>query len=328
MKCSKWRVRLIRSSSSRMIKCDALTVTSPRPGNGDPFVSAAVLDVLDCSGAGLESDAPGALLYRAGAGIFKVYSKGQVRVSYASGAMLDHFRSLRLYGPFLSALSMEPHRVTRLDAARDDYVDAAPVVLRLRDRARTGRLALSRKAVPAEDVLSYEALSSYVPAVVTGTVYVGGRFADVRLVAYDKRDQLLKQGGADHGPWLRHELRLHGGLGVTLRDASDPTAVFYRYTSPAIFPRPAGVAEWVPRAEGFKLDPLPKLPALERAFRLMDGSPDFARLKRLIQAEPAESRAQLSRVIVARLVRADGGTPASSASVVPIAGPGSSQAVR
>ena len=98
---------------------------------------------------------------------------------------------------------------------------------------------------------------------------------------YDKRRERLDKGGSDLGFDLtRYELRLRG-VGATLRDAYEPSSVFWHYMAPDFLPRPAGVPEWLSGAEGFsvpKVDPV--LPAV-RLVRRVEASDDFMDLVRL-----------------------------------------------
>src|SRR5450830_1701966 len=45
---------------------------------------------------------------------------------------------------------------------------------------------------------------------------------------YDKREERVSRGFADPGPLVRVELVV-SGVGATLRDVSDPSALFYHY---------------------------------------------------------------------------------------------------
>jgi hypothetical protein len=264
---------------------DALTVTTPSDAPV-PAAPTAVRDVLDAAGVSLEYENEKGQLYRVGgtSGICRISSRNRVDIIYSSGQFLAHLRAQNLYVVFLSALSLNPHRVTRIDATLDVAVDAVPVLSVLTSRARAGAISLSRKRIKRRDVSQFLASAEYDPEILTGSTYVGDRkTAEVYLLAYDKRNERIVAGHPDPGPLLRYELVVRAAHGPTLRDAVDPTAMFYSFVSPDILARPDGVASWTPYAEGFTLEKFEPLSVTERLYRLLDSSPDVARLVKLAQ---------------------------------------------
>lgn len=283
------------------VKCDALTYTVPLSDSGPINLSPPVQDVLDACGVPLEVTSDVLKIYRCNSGgICRVSSRGRVVIVYTSGDMLTYLRSQGMYTAFLSAAASEPHRVTRLDCCIDFIADASPIVHALAARARTIGVSLSRKAVPPIDVTTWIKAANYDASVLTGTVYVGNKeTAKVYLVCYDKRQQLIAKGHRDPGPLVRYELRVSSEFGPTMRDAYDPTALFWHFVAPDVLDKPLDVASWVSHAEGFTLDKLPTSTPMERAYRLLDSSPDIARLIKLAhEAGPAAMR-----LIAARLER-------------------------
>jgi hypothetical protein len=170
-----------------------------------------------------------------------------------------------------------PHNVTRLDAAVDFPEDAPPVVERFYKRAVAGGISLSRKAVKASGVSQFCAPSRF-DGRDTGTLYVGRHTAEVRLVVYDKREEVFKKTGDDVGHRLRLELRITGKMGATLRDASEPAPMLYHFLVPDVLHPLPGVPAWVPfREGGFSVDRPAVLP-YARLKRRVEDSNELARL--------------------------------------------------
>lgn len=279
---------------------DALTVTTPR-GAGVPAASPALRDVFDAAGASLEYENDKGQLFIAGCstGVCRISSRSRVDIIYASGQFLTKLREQNLYMAYLSALSLAPHRVTRIDATVDVATDAIPQLQLHTARARAGLVALSRKRIARADVREILSAALYDESMLTGSAYLGLTTAEVYLLLYDKRHERLGKGFADPGPLMRYSLVVRGGMGPTLRDAADPTALFYHFVSPDILARPSGVALWGPLAEGFTLQKLAPLSSTERMYRLLDASPDVARLVKLAN----ELGPQGTRILAAALER-------------------------
>jgi hypothetical protein len=260
---------------------DALTVTTPSTSSGPPQTSPAVRDVLDAAGATLEFENEAGQVFRAGClnGVCRVSSRARVNIIYASGQFLAHLRSQNLYAPYVSALSLEPHRVTRLDATLDVVAEAPPIIAALAALGRAEKIALSRKVIKRGDVKTVYGCAEYDPSILTGSVYLGDKStAKIHLLCYDKRHERMQKQFPDPGPLVRYELVVRSEMGPTLRDACDPTEMFYHFVAPDILARPVGVASWVPHAEGFALEKLTLRTPMEKMFALLDTSPDVARL--------------------------------------------------
>lgn len=258
--------------------CDFLSVTSPHDGWVD--LRSEIEPVLDGIGACVEfEDGDSHVVWRAGDGTVNAKKFGPVMAVGASGAAIAQLRGMGLFGRFLFALGSRPHRVTRLDAARDVAVDAAPEIARIMAKGGGQQgIALSRKRTSPRHITK---LVHRRPddGQETGTVYVGSRSAEVRAAVYDKREERLAKGFDDPGPLLRHELRVKSSVGASLRDAADPEALFWHYMSPGLLARPEGVPVWSPHGAGFVLDgrvdvPLPAA----RLKRRLESSPDVAAL--------------------------------------------------
>jgi len=90
----------------------------------------------------------------------------------------------------------------------------------------------------------------------TGTVYLGERGkAEAYMKIYDKRQEVFDRTGEDMGgDVLRYELTVTGKLGPTLKDAFDPTDLFWHFVGRTVL-KSEGVPlpEWVGHSEGYIL---------------------------------------------------------------------------
>lgn len=259
--------------------CDYLGVTV---ANDDwPAVREGIEPALDTIGASLEFDSERSTLWRAGErGTVKAQRYGPVTSLGASGAVLVGLRAAGIFSGYLAAIGGVPHKVTRLDAAHDRKEATGPVIAELVEKAHAADgLSLTRKRILPRHVTRL--VSRGVDGLDTGTCYLGSRSAEVRACVYDKRQERLDKGLGDVGPLTRYELRVKSGVGATLRDAADPTELFWNFMAPGVLPRPDGVSDWVSHGEGFEVDwPGLPLPAA-RLKRRIESSPEVKALLKL-----------------------------------------------
>jgi len=241
---------------SEGVFCDFLGVTFPREEWDN--VRQGIGPCLDTIGAQVEYDEPDSTLWRAGDGTVKAKRYGAVMSLGASGLVTAALRFGNVFGNYLAAIGASPHTVTRLDASRDVVEDTPPAIDRIVEQASSAEgLSLTRKRVQPKHVTRLVARRE--DGLDTGTCYVGSRTADVRMAVYDKRVERMTRGLPDIGPLTRYELRLTSGAGLTLRDALDPTNVFWHFMPEALMAPPADVVPWVSHAIGFRVD-WPALP--------------------------------------------------------------------
>ena len=272
-------------------KADAFTFTTPCTDSDVVACSFAVREVLDAAGASLEYEGEnGQHFWTPGHGSFHVSNMSRVTIVHASGVALDHLRLLGLFGPYLHAVSLEPHRVTTLHAAYDQFVDAAPEVHALFQKSTTVGVSLSRKMIPKTDV--HKDWSFDDRGVETGTTRLGNRKTfKTYIYGYDKRWERVSKGFPDPGPCYRLELVVKGSVGATLRDVWDPTSLFFHYAAPDILAVPQGVAPWTPYGEGFTMEKLTDTTPVQKLKRLIEYSPDVARMLRYcVDAGPGGMR--------------------------------------
>lgn len=270
---------------------DWLSATTPYETSGvlvDSLV--AVMDAAGASEAPVHSGRSFVLDF----GRLNLRRMGRVLAVSASGSLLRGLRERGQFEPLLSALASEPHRVTRLDAAVDVPADAADFLPPVVDLAEAGAVSLGRKRVPSSRVRFVRSVRDDGRA--TGSLYFNGRGSRLTAVVYDKAFEALSKRGELLPPTTRVELRF-SDVGATLRDAHDPTALFWHYCPPEILQRPAGVPEWQASADSFALPAFVPSPPVERLLALVDRSADFHRLCALAaEAGPVGVDALLSAV--------------------------------
>ena len=117
------------------------------------------------------------------------------------------------------------------------------------------------------------------------------------MVVYDKRHERISRKLPDLGDLTRYECRLRGGLGISLRDCSEPASVSWHHVAPDFLPRPDGVEAWTPGAVGFVLDKLSPPTPFARMLAVLDQSSDVRRLLTLAdQVGPYGLRTLLARI--------------------------------
>lgn len=268
------------------------------PADHWPDLAVELRPELEGLGMSLERDEERVKLWRSGGdgwGTVKQEARGQVWAVGISGTVCAGLRAAGRLASVLAMVGARPHRTTRLDAAMDVREDAAPVVARLTAAGRRGELALTRKRIAPATVETH--LGLRVDGVESGTVYLGGRSAEARMVVYDKRHERISRKLPDAGNLTRYELRLRGGLGISLRDCIEPGPVFWHHVAPDFLPAPDGVAAWTPAGEGFALERLPPPSPAARMLALLERSPDVRQLLTLAdQAGPFGLRMLVQRL--------------------------------
>lgn len=248
------------------------------------------------------------------AGVLKMKRRGKVLVVSASGAILGRMRSAGLYGEYLAVLGSFPHRVSMLHATADYYVPSPPsAIAQVKQAASAGELSLTRKRLlPSQCVYLLGADSD---GLETGTAYLGQRQnADVWAKVYDKRHERLSRGFSDPGSVVRVEVAVQSGAGATLRDALDPSDVFFHFAGRSLVEVPLEFAGWSPHGEGYVLGERRERTLFERFENLLEGSRDVRRLADMAIQLYGDMAAQvLGRKIVALCGGHPLAIPASSA---------------
>ena len=181
-------------------------------------------------------------------------TRGRMRIS-TSGAICRLLRSLGLWEQYLFELGQSPHNVTRLDAALDLAMDGADLVAAMRKRHPGGSVNLRRKSVKTTVMLAVRDDGRE-----TGTWYAGqGSKARLTARVYDKAWEALCKRGEVIPPTARVEVTARSReVGVTLRDAMLPDALFWHIAAPAILTAPEDAPMFVPNTEPSCTAPPPR----------------------------------------------------------------------
>lgn len=277
--------------------CDYLGVTVPLVDD-DLFVR--LRPFLDVSGFRVDWETPEKIILRSPqGGTFLWQKRYRMWCVGVSGAACSDLRQHGQWLGFLAEIGATPHRVTRLDATLDTPTPAAGVVRQVRRRGIAGKVQLSRKFVRPPDVQVHLA-PSMIDGLETGSVYLGSKDAEVRLVVYDKREERFKATGFDVGHLTRYELRLKSGTGVTLRDVADPSGVFWHHMGRSVLRPPADTVEWSPQADGWSLDRVDPPFPMARLRRRVEESAEILALCRLADELGPTGREALCRLVLQR----------------------------
>lgn len=281
---------------------DYLNVTTPRD-NGE-LVLGELRPLLDALGASEVSDGLFALPDKGGT--FKMHFRQRVAVLGASGGFLSSLRSNEMYAEYLRILSGHSHRVSMLHATVDFMVDAPEVVQQVEALGHAGGLALTRKAIQPQQI--HALLSLGQDGRRTGTLYLGNRKnSDVWAKLYDKQHERLSKGLPDPGPLARLEIAVQSDIGATLRDAFDPSALFWHFASRSLVDPPPDAPQWQPYGEGFTLTPPAlNLTGIQRLKAILEYSPDVSRLVKIAREEYGDEGGEVLAGLVRKLFNSRG----------------------
>lgn len=280
-------------------RCDWLDVTYP----SDSGLTTELCDFLGNQGCLPTRSSSGKLEYRHSAaewGNFQLLesTRGWSRVS-ASGGSLEALRLNKQFDDYLGIIGSHPHTVTRVDAALDRRVPAPPLVRELVERyPPDSRVHLTRKGIQPDYYLK-----PGLDGGMTGTFYAGPLRSRTKVSArvYDKQQERFDRAGLEVGPWIRYEVTVRKGVGATLRDAQNPTSLFWHFASPALLPLPPGIPDWDPsRDEPWAPGAFPSDPYL-RLRRRVETSADLEMLAEFADSVGTDGRLQLLRLVRNRL---------------------------
>lgn len=247
--------------------CDYLNVSVPETDSS--AVDKKIVRLMCDIGAVAITDELFKIIGGSG-GTLKHVTKRGFSFYSASGSLLTSLRSFGLYNDFLSVFSDHPHRVTKIDVAHDLPCSSQPLLDDIYLRANSGEIKLTRKGLNHVK----KQFSVGVDGFDTGTVYLGARTAEVRARVYDKQQERLDKGFPwDDGPTTRFELTATNKVGISLKDAAEPSALFWRFMSD-LLPAPANAPEWVPGGIGFVMPGRPDVLPVDLLKRKVSQSPE------------------------------------------------------
>jgi len=259
--------------------CDYLNLTVPDAESGGLREALGLL----LAGHGVREAFDRGHIYRLMEGTVRLGRRGQVLTIGVSGSAITVLRAAGLWGDLLSLFSEWPHRVTSLDVAYDRFDQAgADIVPGLNVLGKGGGVSLTRKGVDPRRVRMVDGLDP--DGRLTGTVYLGARSAEVRCRVYDKRAERVDRGYSDPGNCVRYELTATSKVGISLRDAWDPAALFWHYMGRSLLESPPEVPSWVPAGEGFTMPKRTPIEPYQALLRHIEVSPELDYLLELSEA--------------------------------------------
>lgn len=296
------------SSLSPNVFCDWLDVTFSPSDAPYPALNRLLLD----AGFDVESTDRSVFVYShessAQGKLVMGSNRGTFRVS-ASGAICSTLRRLGIWHDYLSELASSPHKVTRLDAALDLRVDGADLVQVMRDRYPSGEVNLRRKAVRTSVILEVRADGRE-----SGSWYAGRR-SRARFTArvYDKALEALSKRGEILPPTTRIEITAAGSdAGATLRDAAQPSALFWHVASPAIVAAPEDAPMWTPNTDCHWVTPTRTFDPAQIIRRRVESMALLDALAHVADEMGPEGRGYLMHLIRGRIDAVEAGTPATT----------------
>jgi hypothetical protein len=290
--------------SRSSVFCDWLDVTCS-PENSFLDSVSLFLD-LGCYPVAFSDDSSQS--FRVGEGILRLDSDRKWHRASASGSVLSHFRSVGQFEHYLSALSLAPHAVTRLDAAVDTSEDFPDVLRALNGHYAGGSVSFSRKSLKITQLLSVRADGEH-----TGTWYAGHRCkAKITARVYDKQHEVLEKTGVESDVRTRYEFTFRKAMGTTLKDASMPASLFYQYSESVGLSRPPGTESWTSHdLGGWKSLPVDTDFTMSQFSRRVESSPEIQHLASLASRFGPSGRAMVLRAfelaLSDRLVEAPSG---------------------
>ena len=263
--------------SASEVVCDYLDVTySPDSQmiGSEFYMGSLVTWLLSVGAVCRKRDATSSLFTVGDHGTIKTNSNSVFTRVSASGATLAHLRAHGLFMEYLSELASEPHRVTRLDAALDVARDGSEVISEMRTMFPDGKASLGRKHLNVTYMTGIRSDGKE-----SGTCYIGHRQrARQTARVYDKALEALEKRGEHLPPTSRYEITIRGERGrpsPTLRDAAEPTSVFWHVASPTLLQAPASAAPWVPSDGDSWVVKRPELLPAEIVARRISYNPDL-----------------------------------------------------
>jgi hypothetical protein len=264
--------------------CDYLNISAPVEHS--EALRDLVLPVLRSAGQFAESDTGDVFQFftvgvRKGdvvavpSGTVKFGRRGKVATLSTSGQALGILRASSALPEYLAAIGSLPHRVTMLHATADFHLPDVPAAIHaVKDAAYAGELALTRKKIQPGQCRHFFGVDH--EGKETGTVYLGQRKnADVWAKVYDKGHERACAGHAHGGSIARVEVAAMSDVGATLRDASNPSDLFFYFAGRSLVEAPPEFSGWLAHGEGYVCGEKVERTLFERFERFLENSRDI-----------------------------------------------------
>lgn len=244
-------------------------------------------------------DAGGRVLYVpfSGPGALSVEHRSRYARVSASGGVCAYLRRNGIWDEYLHILATSPHKVTRVDASADLALDGADAIAMYQARFPDGSAVLTRKSLKIDYITAVRPDGRY-----TGTMSVGyGSAARFTAKVYDKAWEALCKRSEALPPTTRVEVTACKDAGATLRDASEPAALFWHIAAPALLNRPEGVPMWEPNSDYHPQTKPREFNTAETLRRRIERSAELDALSLLADDLGSEGRRYLLSLIKDRL---------------------------
>lgn len=254
-------------------------------------------------------DNGGRMLYvpPAGRGSLSIEHRPRFARVSASGGVCSYLRSIHVWDEYLHILATSPHKVTRVDASADLALDGADAIAMYQARFPDGSTPLTRKSLKIDYITAVRPDGRY-----TGTMSIGyGSAARFTAKVYDKAWEAHCKRGEVLPPTTRVEVTACKDAGATLRDASEPAALFWHIAAPALLNRPEGAPMWEPNTDYHPRSQPRDFNTAETLRRRVEYSAELAALSLLADDLGIEGRRYLLSLIQDRL-EAPVGLPAAA----------------
>lgn len=162
-----------------------------------------------------------------------------------SGKALQYLRYLNQFQTLLATFSGAPHRVTRLDATIDISRDFPSVMRSLDRKYPSEQVLLGSKRLKVTKMLSRRNSDGKR----SGTYYIGHHRNQVSCAIYDKTLEMAERAKVVIPTTTRYEIRFKSTVKMSLKDAYDPTSLFWAYGEALLLKKPKNVPEWVSGGE-------------------------------------------------------------------------------
>lgn len=223
-----------------------------------------------------------------------------------TGKLLADLRDHGIYDDFIAAISLLPaYRLTRADITVDVQVDGADYIPWFFQKCQDGLMDLTKRQAKTKELTQFLGLSFRDKSRITGTVYKGSPKAEIRLVAYDKSQEIFDRIGIETPPLTRIELKLTDKTLVTLRDLVAPSSIFYHFLPSIALPKPENLPTWLPYPPigSFSVSRAERSTPYARAGSILDNlSSSLKTLGRLAMENPERSEAFVD-LLMARMRR-------------------------
>jgi hypothetical protein len=259
--------------------CDKLAVSSPEADSRDVDREVAGL----FSSMGFVRNYKGNLVCPElwGRATVRFHTRSERRLLEVSGMALGALRAHGELHHLLGTLGSVPHKVTALDASVDLATPTTPMAEGLLARATAGTLFLGRKRCRPYTFGSLDADGEF-----NLNLGLNKRTARTSVMVYNKVLEFWDRYQVRvPGPRTRVEVRHDRHIGATLRDAAEPSALFYHSMAPQVLEAPPGVPVWSSHAEGYYMPPIPPADPMARLLGRLDG-PEYGDLVRQALAVP------------------------------------------